>query len=157
MILPKSVAFEDSKTHYWAQQECEVSPSCAVRPKTIEQLCTAVNTLSSEHCDRLGKTGEGIAPKAVFAVRSGGHSPNPNAASIAGGVLLDLRHFCDITISDDRKSVTIGTGAKWADISRILDEKSLAIVGGRNSNVGVGGLILGGESLSNCFATSSTL
>lgn len=34
------------------------------------------------------------------------------------------------------------------DVSKVLDEKGIAVVGGRNSAVGVGGLTLGGEFLS---------
>ena len=43
--------------------------------------------------------------------------------------------------------MAIGAGAKWMDVSRTLDERGLAVVGGRNSAVGVGGLTLGGNYL----------
>ena len=69
------------------------------------------------------------------------------AASIKGGVLIDLGLLCEVILSDDRSSVTIGGGAKWMDVSKVLDEQGLAVVGGRNSPVGVGGSTLGGESL----------
>ena len=69
------------------------------------------------------------------------------AASIKGGVVIDLRLFCEVTPSEDESSVVIGTGAKWMDVSKVLDEKGLAVVGGRNSAVGVGGLTLGGKLL----------
>ena len=81
----------------------------------------------------------------LFAVRSGGHSPVPGAASIHGGVLIDLSSFRTVTPSDDGSSVVIGAGAKWMDVSKILDTKGLAVVGGRNSAIGVGGLTLGGK------------
>ena len=84
----------------------------------------------------------------LFATRSGGHSPVSGAASINGGVVIDLSLFREVTTSGDGSTVSIGAGSKWMDVSRILDEKGLAIVGGRNSAVGVGGLTLGGNSLS---------
>jgi hypothetical protein len=53
--------------------------------------------------------------------------------------VIDLGLFCEVTPSEDGSSVAIGAGAKWRDVSKVLDEKGLAVVGGRNSAVGVGG------------------
>ena len=61
--------------------------------------------------------------------------------------MIDLGLFREVTPSEDGSSVVIGTGAKWMDVSKVLDEKDLAVVGGRNSAVGVGGLTLGGKLL----------
>lgn len=61
--------------------------------------------------------------------------------------MVDLRHFCEVTPSEDGLNVVTGTGAKWMDVSKVLDKKGLAVVGGRNSAVGVGGLTLGGKLL----------
>ncbi len=59
--------------------------------------------------------------------------------------MVDLALFCEVTPSEDGSSVVIGAGAKWINVSRVLDEKGLIVVGGRNSAVGVGGLTLGGK------------
>ncbi|KAA6408168.1 MAG: FAD binding domain [Lasallia pustulata] len=80
----------------------------------------------------------------LFAIRGGGHSPVPGAASIKGGVAIDPGLFCDVTPSEDGSSVAIGAGTKWMDVSKALDKKGLAVIGGRNSAVGVAGLTLGG-------------
>ncbi len=61
--------------------------------------------------------------------------------------MIDLGLFCEVVPSEDGSSVAIGAGAKWMDVSKVLDEKGLAVVGGRKSAVGVGGLTLGGEFL----------
>ena len=58
--------------------------------------------------------------------------------------MIDLSLFCEVVPSEDGSSVIIGAGAKWIDVSKVLDERGLAVVGGRNSAVGVGGLTLGG-------------
>lgn len=123
-----------------------VVPACVLRPHDTQQLCTAVTILKSEYEEQRKRAGEGKV-QGLFAVRSGGHSPVPGAASIEGGVLIDLSLFREVTPSEDGKSVVIGVGAKWMDVSTILDEKDLAVVGGRNSAVGIGGLTLGGKSL----------
>ena len=148
VILPHNVAaFQQSMRSYWAQQEYEVVPACVVRPRDVQQLCTAVNIIKREY----NRQREQIGQKKVdglFAIRSGGHSPVAGAASIKRGIMIDLRLFCEVTPSRDGSSVVIGTGAKWMDVSKVLDEKGLAVVGGRNSAVGVGGLTLGGKLLS---------
>ena len=119
-------------------------PACVVQPYDVEQLCKAVHIIKCEYDNQMKVAGH-ANPKGLFAIRSGGHSPIAGAASIEGGVVIDLRGFCDVTPSDDGSSVTIGTGAQWRDVSKALDEKGLAVVGGRNSTVGVGGLCLGGK------------
>ena len=61
--------------------------------------------------------------------------------------MIDLSLFREVVPSEDGSSVAIGAGAKWMDVSKVLDQKGLAVMGGRNSAVGVGGLTLGGEPL----------
>lgn len=149
VVFPHDVDdFKQSMNSYWAKQECEVVPECVVRPRDVQQLCTAVTILKCEYDLRGMQPGEENA-KGLFAIRSGGHSPISGAASIQGGVVIDLSLFCEVTPSEDGSSVVIGTGAKWRNVSKVLDEKGLAVVGGRNSAVGVGGLILGGKF---CFS-----
>ena len=121
-------------------------PACVVRPRDVQQLCTAVTVLKREYDERGKQAGEGKA-EGLFAIRSGGHSPVSGAASIKGGVVIDLGLFCEVIPSEDGSSVAIGAGAKWMNVSKALDEKGLAVIGGRNSAVGVGGLTLGGKLL----------
>jgi len=61
--------------------------------------------------------------------------------------VIHMSLFCEVTVLEDGESVVIGVGAKWASVSKVLDERGLAVVGGRNSAVGVGGLTLGGNIL----------
>lgn len=147
IIFPQdAVAFKQSMNSYWAQQEREVIPACVVRPRDVRQLCTAVTVLKREYDERRKQAGEKRA-EGLFTIRSGGHSPVSGAASIKGGVVIDLSLFCEVTPSEDGSTVIIGAGAKWMNVSKLLDEKGLAVVGGRNSAVGVGGLTLGGRLL----------
>ena len=153
LALPDSItfphdaaAFKQSMNSYWAQQECEVIPACIVRPRDVQQLCTAVTILKLEYDERGTQTGAEKA-RGLFAIRGGGHSAVSGAASIKDGIVIDLSLFCEVTPSEDGSSVAIGAGAKWMDVSKVLDENDLAVVGGRNSAVGVGGLTLGGKLL----------
>jgi FAD/FMN-containing dehydrogenase len=67
---------------------------------------------------------------------------------VQDGVVIDLSLFCEVTPAVDGSTVTVGTGAKWIDVYKALDEKGLIVMGGRSSPVGVGGLTLQGKLLS---------
>ena len=148
--LPDSVffaehpAFGASTNSYWSKQQREIVPESIVSPKDEHEVSTAIAVIKREYdeCYQKGAT------LPTFAVRSGGHSTVPGASNTANGVVVDLSLFNQVVVSEDGTSVTIGCGARWADVSRILDSKGLAVAGGRNSDVGVGGLTLGGTSLS---------
>lgn len=139
VLLPNNgMAFRQSAEHHWAQQESQVVPACIVRPRNIQELCTAVKIL-----DQARGGGEG-SEDGFFAVRSGGHSWVTGASSINGGTLIDLCLFSDVEVYEETSTAVIGTGARWGDVSKILEKKNLAVLGGRNSDVGVGGFLLGG-------------
>lgn len=145
ILLPHhGIAFKESMNSHWAQQESEVRPACIVRPNDVRQVCTAITILKEEYDERARQDGNKDA-QGIFAVRGGGHSPVPGAATVRGGVVIDLSLLRQVTPSEDGSSVTVGAGAKWIDVSQALDKKGLAVVGGRNSAVGVGGLTLGGK------------
>ena len=52
-----------------------------------------------------------------------------------------------MSISDDRKTVSVGPGARWGKVYEYLDQYDVTAVGGRVAQIGVGGLILGGEDM----------
>jgi hypothetical protein len=146
IITPENAGqFSESMNAYWVKQACEVAPACIVRPRNVYELSRAIAILKTEYDER-DRTDDRktSASRGLFAIRSGGHSPVLGASSIAGGVLVALSLFKDIAPAADGKSVAIGAGCTWMDVSKALEKKGLAVVGGRNSAVGVGGLTLGG-------------
>ncbi|PLN83661.1 hypothetical protein BDW42DRAFT_164384 [Aspergillus taichungensis] len=78
-----------------------------------------------------------------FATRSGGHQQNVGFSSIEDGVVLDLSRLTSSSLSEDHKTVRLGTGNRWGEVYNRLEEYGLGAVGGRSGDVGVGGLILG--------------
>jgi FAD/FMN-containing dehydrogenase len=80
----------------------------------------------------------------LFSIRSGGHSNIVGASNIENGVTLDLSSINRVDVSGDKTTAYVGPGARWGDVYTQLESKGLAVVGGRVSDVGVGGVILGG-------------
>lgn len=68
--------------------------------------------------------------------------PFAGAANIQDGVTIDLG---GLKLVNTTGSITsVGGGASWEDVYPKLDLLRLGVAGGRNSGVGVGGLITGG-------------
>jgi FAD/FMN-containing dehydrogenase len=66
------------------------------------------------------------------------------ASNIENGVTIDLRNINRIQVSDDLSTTKVGPGVKLGDLYEMLDGMGLSVISGRDSNVGVGGITLGG-------------
>lgn len=88
-----------------------------------------------------------IDTKCHFAIKSGGHDRTPGSSNADGGVTIDLVRLNEVKVAKDRKSVKIGAGLRWLDVYTALEKEGLMVVGGRVSDVGVGGLTLGGKMI----------
>ena len=73
------------------------------------------------------------------------HTPWSGAASIEEGVTLDLSGLDGAILNADQTIVTLGPGARWANVYTTLIPNGLATSGGRVAQVGVGGLTTGGK------------
>lgn len=143
VILPDDIeAFQKAVDYSWAQTIREIVPACIVRPHDTQELSKAVGILKRE-LDSRSQAGAPIT--GFFTIRSGGVNPGLGAATVQDGIVIDLSLFSEVTPAVDGSTVTLGTGAKWIDVYKTLDEKGLVVMGGRNSPVGVGGLTLQGK------------
>ena len=79
-----------------------------------------------------------------FAARSGGHVAFAGASNSPGGITLSLQKLNQVSISSDQKTVAVGPGNTWFSVYTALQPSNLAVIGGRVSDIGVGGLTLGG-------------
>lgn len=114
----------------WSES-CITVPHCIITPEIPEDVSAAIRCIFQW----------GVK----FAVRSGGHSPNPGWSSVGEqGVLIDLQKLNQIALSSDGSRVSVGPGARWGDVYAALDSHGLSVIGGRVPDVGVAGLILGG-------------
>lgn len=72
-------------------------------------------------------------------------SQNPGFNSIGtDGVLITMAELNQVTLSSDKSTVDVGGGNKWGEVYSVVEDHGLTVVGGRASNVGVAGFILGG-------------
>ncbi len=139
VFLPGNEQYTESLQSYFSAQETQVKPACIVRPGTTgDVVCTLSLLVQANRLQGIGAV--------KFAVRSGGHACFAGSANLADGVTIDLRDLDLIELSQDSSQVSVGTGASWGQLYRALDPLGLAIPGGRHSQVGVGGLTLGGKS-----------
>jgi len=79
----------------------------------------------------------------AVAVKSGGHDYAGNSSS-DGGLLIDLGAMNGVSVDTERRRVTVGPGARWADVDAATQAHGLATPGGSVSTVGVAGFTLGG-------------
>ncbi|KAK3308486.1 uncharacterized protein B0T15DRAFT_108746 [Chaetomium strumarium] len=134
--LPQKVTFPNDTTAYaahnlyWSAHQSEVHPACFVSPHTAEDVATALKILTRQ--------------QAPFTVKAGGHTAFRGGSNIQGGVTIDLAGLNTIAVSADRRTVSVGAGNRWINVSETLDPLGLAVVGGRSATVGVSGLVLGG-------------
>jgi hypothetical protein len=63
-----------------------------------------------------------------------------------------MQSMNQVVVSDDQQIVRIGAGNRWGNVFPTLDNLDLAMVGGRVSGVGAGGLITGGMEHRLLFA-----
>ena len=135
------IAYNASLASYYSARESDLHPDCIVSATSAADVSTAVGILThfNTHTQQYN-----TASNCHFAIRGGGHTPWPGSANIQGGVTIDLSRISQVQVSENRTITNVGGGARWEDVYRYLDSLDLAVVGGRVSTVGVGGLTLGG-------------
>ncbi|MCJ1313532.1 hypothetical protein MMC25_007211 [Agyrium rufum] len=132
VLLQDSEAYRHISDSYWsAQQEVDYQPTCYLRPRSPQRLAEMVRRIVNE--------------RVPFAIKSGGHSFRHGASNInESGIAIDMSLINQIIVSQDERSVTVGVGAKWQDVYRLLEKRDLTVAGARAGGVGVGGFLLGG-------------
>jgi FAD/FMN-containing dehydrogenase len=128
--LQNTTTYSTEQESYWSAIQAEVSPQCFVQPTCAAEVAAIVRLAERTDCS--------------FAVRSGGHAAFTGASSIPNGITIDLRLLNEVTISGDRTTTRVGAGNVWLDVYEKLVPEGLAVIGGRVSGIGVGGLTLGG-------------
>ncbi|KAI3332046.1 FAD-binding domain-containing protein [Xylariaceae sp. AK1471] len=123
----------------WSQT-CWTEPYCIIQPRKASEVSISLKII--------------VFFSTQFAVRSGGHSPNPGWSNIGSqGLLVDLQRLNTVRLSSDGTFASVGPGARWGGVYAALDADKAVVAGGREPTIGVGGLVLGGgiSHVSNQF------
>lgn len=78
-----------------------------------------------------------------FAIRGGGHSPNPGWGGIKGGILISTDRLNSLHFDPASKVASIGAGNRWGMVYRYLEELGVLVTGGHSAPVGCVGQITG--------------
>ncbi|KAJ2983270.1 hypothetical protein NQ176_g812 [Zarea fungicola] len=132
--FPDQFQYQLTESSYNALQEADLKPTCILRPNTANDVARAVSILSTPKVYR----------KCHFAIKGGGHNAGIGFANINDGVTIDMASLSSVSLSSDQTVALVGAGGKWVDVYAYLNTFNLTVAGGRNGNVGVGGLLVGG-------------
>ncbi|KAF2789654.1 FAD-binding domain-containing protein [Melanomma pulvis-pyrius CBS 109.77] len=122
--------YTTEQNNYWSTGCGALKPSCILYPSTAQEVSGIVKVLNANN--------------ETFVVKSGGHNPNKNFASIDGGPLISTKYLNEVTFDSSSMTVRVGPGNDWEDIHEALKDAGVTVVGGRIGEVGVGGYVLGG-------------
>lgn len=130
-VYPNSTEYASQSEGYWVIQSRELFPLCRFAPRAAEDVAFALNTIK--------------ATGSRFAITSGHHSIVRGASNAENGVTIDLNaHMRRIEFDEANSVVHVQPGAKWGDVFQYLESRGWMVAGGRLSDVGVGGFLLGG-------------
>ncbi|KAI1094302.1 hypothetical protein F5B19DRAFT_490727 [Rostrohypoxylon terebratum] len=129
VLLPADTEFVARQDSYWSNT-AKITPACIVRPRSAQEVSTIIKTL--------------VKADEKFAIRSGGHTQYAGANNIAGGVTIDLGLLNWTRFDEDSNTIDVGPGCRWREVYTELEKHGRVAAGGRDGNVGVAGLILGG-------------
>ncbi|KAH9890763.1 FAD-binding domain-containing protein [Xylariomycetidae sp. FL2044] len=109
---------------YW------LGAACFVRPSSSQDVADTLEAVK--------ETGS------KFAIRCGGHNPNPGfSSSSESGIVIDLAQLKTLHLDPDGV-LQVGAGNRWGDVYDYLEERERTAIGGRHKDVGVSGFLLGG-------------
>jgi hypothetical protein len=118
VFYPLSIPYISETSKYWSTALREIKPACVVLPRIAAEVSAAVTVLNR-------------CPDVKFAVKSGGHDPNPGHATIKDGVLIATRHLSGTTYDRAKNLAYVKPGGEWNDVIGVLDRDGVAVLGGR--------------------------
>ncbi|OJJ72078.1 hypothetical protein ASPBRDRAFT_43473 [Aspergillus brasiliensis CBS 101740] len=122
--------YQTAVTRPWSQT-CWTPAAGYIYPDHVDDLCEAFSMVS--------------AMGTKFAVRTTGHNPNVGFSSAdETAIVLDIGKLKTKELAHNKKTARVGAGNTWGEVYAWLEEQGLSVIGGRDSQVGLGGFLLGG-------------
>lgn len=128
LVAPADASFHELCNSYTGVQE-SANPSAVALPDSVDQVQDIV-----QECIAVGKP---------IAVRGGGHDVYKRYTK-AGAILIDLRLLKTVTVSDDKKTATVGGGVTSEQLLAELEPLGLQAVTGTGATVGFTAWSMGG-------------
>ncbi|KAJ7629459.1 hypothetical protein DFH06DRAFT_720716 [Mycena polygramma] len=128
--FPEDKTYEEQQLVYYSAEQREMTPACRVAPESAGDLSLIVQIAKETRC--------------TFALKSGGHMNWGGSNVGPSGFTIDLGRLTAISVLPNDRIISFGSGCVWRDVYEALAPYNLTTVGGRASNVGVGGFLLGG-------------
>lgn len=113
-----SIKYTSEMLDYWSVALQSLKPACMILPKNADEVATIVQILNQY-------------PDVKFAVKSGGHSPNPGHATAKDGVLISTAAMKGATYDAETGYAHVKPGGEWNDVIGALDEQGVTMLGGR--------------------------
>ncbi|KAH8663210.1 hypothetical protein BGZ61DRAFT_368088 [Ilyonectria robusta] len=129
VLIPDEDSYETRVDSWWSA-DSRLTPTCIVQPKNAAEVSKVVKILFSGSVN--------------FAIRSGGHSHWAGGSNVDSGVTIDLGLMKGITYDASTGLASVLPGGRWVDAYKTLETYGVAVPGGRDGNVGVGGFLTGG-------------
>ncbi|KAK7020330.1 Fad binding domain-containing protein [Favolaschia claudopus] len=146
VFFPDSAEYRAQQASYYSFEQSDLEPTCRVSPHSAIDVSAIVSLATQYDC--------------TFAVRSGGHMISQGFSNVdAAGFTIDLQKMNSVSLLDGGSVVSFGSGCRWHEVYSALTPRNLTTVGGRASDVGVSGFLLGGGisalSLAHGFGSSN--
>lgn len=132
VFYPEAPTYNASITSYPFLQ-LRLHPSCILRPKSSNDVSTAVSILRDSN-------------RTQFAIKGGGHNANVGFNNIQNGVTIDMQSLNGVEFARGNKVIRVGAGALWQNVYDVAEKRNLTVLGGRIGVVGTAGFLTGGES-----------
>ncbi|KAL3443133.1 hypothetical protein BJX65DRAFT_312153 [Aspergillus insuetus] len=121
---------EERVLSHWSAT-AQLRPWAIVQPRNTDEVAKAVKAI--------------VAVQDVkFAVRSGGHMHWAGASSITDGITIDLGLMNATNYNAEMEIASLEPGGSWLASYRELERHGRMVAGGREGQVGIGGLLVGG-------------
>lgn len=115
---PLEIAYINETQEYWSTALRDLQPACVVHPTTTAEVASVVQILNN-YTD------------VDFAIKSGGHDPNPGHGSIQDGVLIAMRLIAGATYDASTGLALVKPGGDWDTVIGDLAPYGVTVVGGR--------------------------
>ncbi|KAL3492131.1 hypothetical protein BJX62DRAFT_250876 [Aspergillus germanicus] len=130
LYLRDDPRYEERVSSHWSAT-AQLRPWAIVQPRNTAEVAKAVKGI--------------VAMQDVkFAVRSGGHMHWAGASSLTDGITIDLGLMNATTYDTETEIASLQPGGSWLASYKELEKHGRMVAGGREGQVGIGGLLVGG-------------